>query len=214
MVAAGMGNRRARAVPIALLGALVLAAAGCGGGERQDADAPSGDFELDVTGASFPAKQQVAGATTLKLEVVNKGDEPIPNLAVVVRTRPTTAGQSPTAFGARSGDPTLNDSARPIWVLDQGPKGGDSAYVDTWAVGPLGPGATKTLEWKVTPVQPGEYTIAWRLAPALVGDVHLVGGRTKGSFQVSISDDPVPAHVGKDGEVVRGEEAGSSAPAQ
>ena len=40
------------------------------------------------------------------------------------------------------------------------------------------------------------------------------GGRTKGSFQVSISDDPVPAHVGKDGEVVRGEEAGSSAPAQ
>lgn len=211
MVAAGMGNHRARVVLLALLSALVLA--GCGN-QRQDADAPSGDFQLDVTGATFPPKQQVAGATTLKLEVVNKGDEAVPNLSVVVQTKPTTSGQAATAFGARSGDPSLQDSARPVWVLDEGPKGGDTSYVDTWAVGPLGPGATKTLEWKVTPVQPGEYTIAWRLAPALVGDVHLQGGRTSGSFNVSISDDPVPAHVGEDGEVVRGEEAGSSAPAQ
>ncbi len=213
MVAAGMGKRRARVVPLALLGALALVLAGCGGA-RQDANAPSGDFQLDVTGATFPADQQVAGATTLKLEVVNKGDNEVPNLAVVVQTKPTTAGQAAAAFGTRSGDTSLQDSARAVWVVDQGPKGGDSAYVDTWATGPLGPGASKTLEWKVTPVQPGEYTIAWRLAPALVGDVHLVGGRTKGSFQVSISDEPVPAHVGKDGEVVRGEEAGSSTPAQ
>ena len=214
MVAAGMGNRRARAVPLALLSAFALALGGCGGGDRQDKDAPSGDFQLDVTGATFPAKQQVAGATTLKLEVVNKGDKAVPNLSVVVETKPTTAGQSSSAFGTRSGDTSLQDSERPVWVLDAGPKGGDSAYVDTWAVGPLGPGATKTLEWKVTPVQPGEYTIAWRLAPALVGDVHLQGGRTQGSFDVTISDEPVPAHVGKDGEVVRGEEAGSSTPAQ
>ena len=213
MVAAGMENRRARVVPLASLCALALALAGCGGGDRQDADAPAGDFELDVTGATFPAKQEVAGATVLKLQVVNKGDQEIPNLAVVVQTKPTTAGQGATAFGTRSGDPQLQDSARPVWVLDKGPKGGDSAYVDTWAVGPIAPGATKTLEWKVTPVQPGEYTVGWRVAPALVGDVHLVGGRTEGTFDVSISDKPVPAHVGKDGEVVRGEEAGSSAPA-
>lgn len=212
MVAAGMEIRRARVVLLVLLSAVVLA--GCGGGARQDADAPSGTFELDVTGATFPAKQHVAGATTLKLEVVNKGDKEVPNLAVVVQTKPTTAGQSSVAFATRSGDTSLQDSARSVWVVDAGPKGGDSAYVDTWAVGPLAPGATKKLEWQVTPVQPGEYTIAWRLAPALVGDVHLDGGRTQGSFDVTISNKPVPAHVGKDGEVVRGEEAGSSAPAE
>jgi len=35
MVAAGMENRRARAVPLALLSALAIALAGCGGGDRR-----------------------------------------------------------------------------------------------------------------------------------------------------------------------------------
>jgi hypothetical protein len=203
MVAAGMRDTRGR-IAAALLCALAIA--GCGE-ERQDADAPSGQFDLDVTDASFPAKQRIAEASTLKLRVENTGDRAVPDLAVTVETAPGQDGQGPVAFGQSSDDPTLAASARPVWVVDEGPSGGTSAYVNTWAVGPLGEGQSKTVEWKLTAARAGRYTVAWRLAPALEGDVSLGEGRTEGEFDVTISDAPVPARVGADGEVVR-EEAG------
>jgi hypothetical protein len=203
MVAAGMRDTRGR-IAAALLCALAIA--GCGE-ERQDADAPSGQFDLDVTDASFPAKQRIAEASTLKLRVENTGDRAVPDLAVTVETAPGQDGQAPVAFGQSSDDPTLAASARPVWVVDEGPSGGTSAYVNTWAVGPLGEGQSKTVEWKLTAAKAGRYTVAWRLAPALEGDVSLGEGRTEGEFDVTISDAPVPARVGADGEVVR-EEAG------
>lgn len=190
-----------------MLAVATLVLAGCGD-ERQDAGAPSGAFDLDVTGASFPARQRIAEAATLELEVANRGERAVPDLAVTVETAPGVDGQAPVAFAESSGDPTLAASARPIWVLDEGPAGGESAYANTWAVGPLGEGQTRTLEWKLTAVRAGRYTVNWRLAPALEGDVELSGDRTTGAFEVTIADDPVPARVGEDGEVVRGEEAG------
>jgi hypothetical protein len=63
MVAAGMGNSRGRLAVLAV-SALALAGAGCGE-ERQDADAPSGEFDVQVTDASFPAKQRIAEPATL-----------------------------------------------------------------------------------------------------------------------------------------------------
>jgi hypothetical protein len=203
MVAAGMRDTRGR-IAAALLCALAIA--GCGE-ERQDADAPSGRFDLDVTSASFPATQRIAEASTLKLRVENTGARAVPDLAVTVETAPGQDGQAPVAFGQSSDDPTLAASARPVWVVDEGPSGGTSAYVNTWAVGPLGEGQSKTVEWKLTAAKAGRYTVAWRLAPALEGDVSLGEGRTEGEFDVTISDAPVPARVGADGEVVR-EEAG------
>jgi hypothetical protein len=203
MVAAGMRDARGR-LAIALLGA--LAVAGCGG-ERQDAHAPSGRFDLDVTAASFPAEQRIAEASTLKLEVENTGDRAVPDLAVTVETEPGEDGQAPVAFGQSTDDPTLAASARSVWVVDKGPSGGDSAYANTWTVGPLGEGQSTTLEWKLTAAKAGRYTVNWRLSPALEGDVSLGDGRTDGTFDVTISDEPVPARVGADGEVVR-EEAG------
>jgi hypothetical protein len=203
MVAAGMGNSRRR---LAVVVAFVLALAGCGQ-ERQDADAPSGEFGLDVTEASFPAKQRISEPTTLRLEVENTGDRAVPNLAVVVETAAKN-GKAPASFAQDGDDPTLADAERPVWILDEGPGGGESAYTNTWAVGPLGEGQSRTVEWKLTAVQPGSYTVAWRLAPSLEGDVSLAGGRTEGEFAVTISDRPVPARVNDEGEVVRGEEAG------
>ena len=95
----------------------------------------------------------------------------------------------------------------PVWILDEGPTGGDSAYVNTWAVGALLAGQSRTVEWKLTAVEAGRYTVAWRIAPSLEGG-ELTGGRTEGEFAVTISDRPVPARVDDDGDVVRGEEAG------
>jgi hypothetical protein len=203
MVAAGMGSSRRR---LAVVVASALAVAGCGQ-ERQDADAPSGRFSLDVTEASFPAKQHISEAATLRLEVENTGDRAVPNLAVVVETAAKEGG-APASFAQDVGDATLADSERPVWILDEAPRGGESAYTNTWAVGPLGEGQSRTVEWKLTAIKPGSYTVAWRLAPSLEGDVSLAGGRTEGEFAVTISDRPVPARVNDEGEVVRGEEAG------
>ena len=203
MVAAGMRDTRGR-IAAALLCALAFTACG---GERQDADAPSGDFDLDVTAASFPAEQRIAETATLKLEVENTGDRAVPDLAVTVETATGEDGQAPVAFGQAGDDPTLAASARPVWIVDEGPAGGDSAYTNTWAVGPLGEGQSRTVEWKLTAAKAGSYTVNWRLAPALVGDVSLGDGRTEGEFDVTIADDPVPARVDGDGDVVRGEDA-------
>jgi hypothetical protein len=206
MVAAGMRDSGRR---LAVLASATLALAGAGCGEdRQDADAPSGAFRLDVTRASFPAEQRISQSATLRLEIENTGDRAVPDLAVIVETEPAQEGQAPVSFGQAGDDPTLASSARPVWILDEGPRGGDSAYTNTWALGPLGEGRSRTVEWKVTAVKPGRYTVGWRLAPALEGDVSMRGRRTEGSFDVTIADDPVPARVGEDGEVVRGEEAG------
>jgi len=204
MVAAGMWDTRGR-IAVALLCALLAVACG---DERQDADAPSGQFDLDVTDASFPAEQRIAESTTLTLEVENTGDRAVPQLAVTIETEPSQDGQAPVAFGQSSDDPTLAASARPVWIVDEGPSGGESAYTNTWAVGPLGEGESRTIEWKLTAAQAGRYRVGWRLAPALEGDVSLGDRRTEGTFDVTITDDPVPARVGEDGDVVRGEEAG------
>ena len=201
MVAAGMGEWPGRLA--VLVCALALAGAGCGQ-ERQDADAPSGEFDLDVTGASFPAEQRIAQLVTLALEVANRGDRPVPDLAVTIETEPLDGGRARVSFAQRREDAALADSSRPVWILDEGPAGGESAYTSTWAVGPLGEGRTRRVEFKLTAVQAGSYTVAWRLAASLEGDASLGGGRTRGEFDVRIADAPVPARVNGDGDVVRG----------
>lgn len=208
MVAAGMRDS-GRRVAVLAAATLALASVGAGCGEdRQDAGAPSGAFSLDVVDASFPAKQRIAESAKLKLEVENTGSRSVPQLAVIVETEPAQEGQAPVAFGQSVADPTLAATARPVWIVDDGPTGGDSAYTNTWAVGPLAAGASRTVEWDVTAARAGRYRVSWRLAPALEGDVTLADGKTEGEFAVTISDEPVPARVGEGGEVVRGEEAG------
>lgn len=201
-----MGNSRGR-LAVLVVSALALAGAGCGE-QRQDAGAPSGEFDVEVTGASFPAKQRIAEPATLKLEVANRGERAVPELAVVVETVPRKQGDAPVSFAQSSGDSTLAAGARPVWIVDEGPSGGDSGHTNTWAVGPLGKGQTRVVEWRLTAVEAGRYTVAWRLAPALQGDARLTGGRTRGKFTVTIADEPVPVRVNAAGDVVRGEKAG------
>jgi hypothetical protein len=82
--------------------ALVLAGvalfAGCGGGERQDEDEPEGDFEAEVTRASFPKKQRLAQSSHLVITVRNAGNRTIPHIAVTVE-----------GFNFRADDVTLAD---------------------------------------------------------------------------------------------------------
>jgi hypothetical protein len=191
-----------RAALVALLCGLALA--GCGG-ERQDENEPEGEYTLQVVDASFPERQSTAQHATLRISVRNTDDRDLPNLAVTIRTTAPGGGEVASAFGTSSDDPRLADDDRPIWIVDRGPEGGDSAYTDTWSTGRVFPGQTVDLEWKLTAVRPGAYTIDYSVAPGLDGRaVAADGQRTTGSFDVEISADPVPARVGENGEVIRG----------
>jgi hypothetical protein len=195
---------RSRAVRgVVVLTLVALVATGCGG-ERQDANEPEGDFTLSVLDASFPANQSTAQRATLRLQVRNTDDQALPNVAVTIKTDPSTKGAAPTAFGQASDDTRLADPGRPVWIVDRAPEGGQSAYTNTWAFGPMSPGETRDFEWRLTAVRPGTYTIRYAVSPGLNGKAKVADGQDNaGSLHVTISDKPVPARVNGKGEVVR-----------
>jgi hypothetical protein len=200
-------HRRSWSIAAAI--ATVLLASGCGS-PRQDADEPKGSYQLEIADAKFPATQSIAQSATMSIRVRNADTKAAPNVAVTVETDPGKPGDGTAAFGQRKDDPRLSDPERPIWVVDTGPAGGDSAATNTWALGRLKAGQTKEFRWKVTAVEPGSYTIKYRISPGLSGRARLArGGRTNGSFRVQIQDKPVPARVDDNGKVVRGEAPGA-----
>jgi hypothetical protein len=186
----------------------VLALAGCGGDPRQDADEPSGDFRVEIVDASFPRVQHIAERVQFKVRVRNADRRTLDTVAVTVETK-ARRRDALVAFGQNQRGGDLAVAARPVWVLDDGPQGGDTAYVNTWLAGSLSPGETRELTWSVVASKPGRYTIGYRVSPGLTGRAQAAGGRTSGSFTVRILDDPVPARVGDGGQVERGVEAGS-----
>jgi hypothetical protein len=185
---------------LALVCAMLVA--GCGGPARQDADEPAGDFKVEIVSASFPKSQHIAEPVELKVRVRNAADRTLSNVAVTVQTA-AAGGEAAIAFGQRSNDPALADSGRPVWILDEGPAGGDVVTVDSWSAGTLGPGETKELVWKLVATKAGRYTIDYSVSPGRTGRAKASGSDTKGSFAVTIDDEPVPARVDGDGKVVR-----------
>jgi hypothetical protein len=191
---------RVACVVLALAG---LALAGCGS-ERQDADEPEGEFTLEVVEASFPERQTTAQHATMRISVRNTDDRDLPNLAVTIATEANGGAEPAGAFAVAGADPRLAENEHPVWVVDRGPAGGDTAATNTWAMGPMFPGETREVEWRLTAVRPGSYTVNYTVAPGLFGKAVPAGGqRTTGSFDVEISDEPVPARVNAKGEVVR-----------
>ncbi len=189
------------------VGVLAALAAGCGG-KRQDADEPSGSFRVEIVSASFPARQHVAEPVALRLRVRNLDSRTLDSVAVTVETAPARRGDAPIAFGQHESDARLADSGKPIWVLDEGPQRGDTAMVNTWSAGALRPGATREMVWRLVAAKAGTYTVAYSVSPGLNGKARARGARTRGSFRVTILDTPVPARVGPNGEVIRGDGAG------
>jgi hypothetical protein len=177
-------------------GLAAVALAGCGGGERQDADEPSGTFQVDVVRASFPTKQHLAQPERFVIAVRNTGDQAVPNVAVTV-----------SSFAERSEQAGLADPERAVWIIDSSPSGGQTAYTNTWALGRLPPGQTRRFVWRVTAVKAGTHTVKWQVAAGLNGKAKatLAGNRAPaGSVTVDVSAKPAQAHVDpKTGKVVR-----------
>ena len=192
---------------------LALLLAGCGGGAKQDAHEAKGTFTVKVVKASFPARQSVARESSMVLQVRNTGTRTVPNVAVSI-----------DSFAYTSDYPHLASDKRPIWVVETGPGaigkppveseavsppgGGQTAYVNTWALGALAPGHTGTFVWRVTPVKSGRYTVHYTVAAGLAGKARAQlagGGPVVGQLSADIAPRPQATHVDPEtGQVVAG----------
>jgi hypothetical protein len=207
--------------------ALTSVVSGCGGGESQDADEPSGSYQVEVSKASFPERQRLADTLDLQLQIRNADDQTVPNLAVTIWTGDTKAGVTATGSGQGSfnvpvDQPGLANPNRPVWILehrypklltspeeakhlDRAPSAGAAAaQTDTFQFGPLRAGERKDILWRVTAVRVGTYTIHYEVAAGLQGKAKAVtsqGRPVKGQFVATISRKPPPSCVNDAGNV-------------
>ncbi len=161
--------------------ALILALGGCGGG---GGGGESRAFTVSLPAVSFPARQRVATPVDLRVVVRNDGDRALPDVAVSI-----------DSFDVA--DPTAAAPPRPAWIVDRAP-GGAGSDPQTWALGSLAPGATRTFRWRVTPVRPGRYAVGYRVAGALAGGPVTAlagGGPARGVLRVVVSGAPADARV-------------------
>jgi hypothetical protein len=209
-------HRRSRACALGLLAASI-AVAGCGGSnKKQDESEPSGSFPVEVTSATFPAKQKLAQDSSMKIVVRNAGTKAVPNVNVTVKCK-SGLGSS---FEVASNAPNLADRERPQFVVNQIPtrstrKSGaleldplerSSALVDTYPLGSLPAGRTARFEWKVTAVKAGPYKLCWRVNAGLYGKAKATSGNTggplRGSFAGVVSNKAPKTRVADDGKTV------------
>jgi hypothetical protein len=195
--------RGVRVACLALGTAALAVASGCGGDEKQDAHEPKGTYHVKVVRASFPSKQRLADHATMKIAVRNDGSATVPNLAV------TVGRNGKATFSYESQQPGLADPERPIWIIDDPPLGGTTAYVDTWTLGRLRPHETKTFKWGVTAVRAGTYKVDYQVAAGLNGNAKVRRADASGTFDVDVEQQPAQACVTDSGKVVNEPESAS-----
>jgi hypothetical protein len=209
-------QRRNVALALSLAGLTALVATGCGGGPRQDAQEPSGNFPVKLVTATFPSNQSLAKDSTMEIVVQNAGQKMIPNVSVTVKCGAGLGG----SFSTNSQDTNVADPERPQFVvnkiptatprvnppLDPAPLERSSAYVDTYPLGPLGAGHSATFRWDVSAVKAGPYRLCWRVNAGLYGKAKAVpasgGGPVAGEFKGVIARKAPKATIGPDGKTI------------
>ena len=159
---------------------------GCGKA-RQDVSEKAATYDLRVLSASFPARQTLSRPTRMLIRVRNDGSTKVPDVAVTVNS-----------FNMISNHAGLADPSRPVWIIDQEPVGGASAYVNTWTGGSMAPGQVHTFLWRVTPVVSGTHRLRYRIAAGLNGKAKAQlpgGGIPEGNFSVKVTSTPSQARV-------------------
>ena len=207
-------------------GLAALGLAGCGGSSTQASHEPAGKFPVEVSTATFPARQTIAQHADMVIVVRNAGSRPIPDIAVTITDASDGTAALPFAETAHSS--SLTDPSGAVWIVDQapcpasatdacapvgpgsqrqtgGPGGAVTAYTNTWAMGTLASGRSATFKWGVTAVQPGVHVIHYQVAAGLNGKARAVpaGGQpVSGTFTVRISAKPRQDYVGDAGQIV------------
>lgn len=178
--------------------ASLLALSGCGNDEsdRQGADDRAGTYTVDVVTASFPRRQQLSKTQTLRVTVRNTGTETIPGLAVSLE-----------GINALNEQPGIADPQSAVWIVDDAPRAGVTAYVGTWSLGELPPNEEQEYIWRMTPVVAGRHTLRWRVAGNLTGSAKAEladGGVPEGTFNVRVRSAPRQTRVNpQTGQIVR-----------
>jgi len=182
--------------------AAALALAGCGGADAPKPEA-SATYAVAIPVRSFPARQLLAHHVRLRLDVRNESTRTIPNVAVTIDTGSGRAGV--VAFGSELTGKGLASHSRPVWIVDDGPLSGDTAYANTWALGTIRAHDTRSFTWSVVPVRAGRYTLHYRFTGSTTGRSQLRlqnGGAARGSFAVVVSGKPAEVRVTADGRIV------------
>lgn len=178
--------------------ASLLALSGCGNdeSERQGAGDQAGTYTVDVVTASFPRRQQLSKAQTLRVTVRNTGTETIPGLAVSLE-----------GIDMLNEQPGIADPQSPVWIVDEAPRAGVTAYVSTWSLGELPPNEEQEYIWRMTPVVAGAHTLRWRVAGNLTGSAKAQladGGVPEGTFDVRVRAAPRQTRVNpQTGQIIR-----------
>lgn len=126
---------------LALACAASFAAVGCGGGDRQDEDEPSGEFPVEVVSTDFPEEQKLAKDSKMEIVVRNAGSKEIPVISVTVECpgqksedsgedsgeaersgesggSPSGSGSQGDGFNYRTTFPGVADPSRPQFVVN------------------------------------------------------------------------------------------------
>lgn len=164
----------------ALLAALI---SGCGGsGEQQDANEPTGDYEVAISNVEFPRQQGLGETSKLVITVQNIGQTEVPDITMTLN-----------GLNYRTTEPGVADPVRPLWVINLGPINGTTAYVNTWALGPLAAGAERSFIWSLSATQPGTRILEYRAGAGLGGKARAVsgdGGAPAGTITVNVTRRP------------------------
>jgi hypothetical protein len=116
-------------------------------------------------------------------------------------------------------NPELADPNRPIFVVngrpqsiggfpeakEAAPSGGETALVNTWALGKVKAGEEKKFRWTVTAVKAGPFHINYKVSAGLQGKAKAIGpdgAQPRGAFNGTVSNTPPQSRVADDGHTV------------
>jgi hypothetical protein len=194
--------------------AAFLASCG-GGGGGQFSNEAAGRFPVEVTAASFPARQQLDQNAYLRIGVRNRGHKTMPAMAVTITIGGKKGVESTQPFSIRDPQPGLANPDRPVWILAEnypriagvpGPGGAQTSNNKTFDFGALKPGQARVGVWKLGAVKAGAYKLRYRINAGLSGSQEAVnadgGGPPVGSFAARIALKPQLTRINSKGEIV------------
>lgn len=183
--------------------AVALALVGCGGADKPAEQSIT--YSVAIPVRSFPARQLLAEHVQLRIDVRNEGTRAIPNVAATISAGGGADGTAVDAFSSRLKGKDLASHARPVWIVDDGPASGDTAYANTWTLGAIEPHKTRSFTWSVVPVRAGRYTLRYSLTGSTTGRSPLRlanGGAAAGAFTVNVSGKPPQVRVTPAGRII------------
>jgi hypothetical protein len=184
------------------------------GESSSDSNQQAGNYQLKVTGASFPARQFVGQTSLMKVDIRNTGKRTVPDLSITVNIEGKEGEAAQIPFSVHDPEPGLANGDRPVWVLSatyprlagsSAPGGAGTASPNTYAFGEVRPGKSVEAVWKLSAVRAGKYTISYEVAAGLDAETRAKtsgGVPPGGSFVTDISTELPETEVNAAGEIV------------